>query len=143
MSPADIAKKIPVSVYIGLAALGALYVIGRRKGASGGIGDAIGTGIGAVVGNIATGAVKGASTGAGKAVGAVLQAPAAIVDGVGAQLSGNDDFSLGSWFYDLTHKDYDPNQPVKFYQSQQTLRTGAAETNALWGPIGDVKLRAN
>lgn len=31
------------------------------------------------------------------------------VNAVGGALTGDDSFSLGGWFYDLTHDEYDPN----------------------------------
>jgi hypothetical protein len=34
------------------------------------------------------------------------------VNSVGSSVTGNDDFSLGSWLYDVIHgDDYDPNDP--------------------------------
>lgn len=34
------------------------------------------------------------------------------VNQVGTAITGDSEFSLGSWFYDLTHPAYDPNAPA-------------------------------
>ena len=44
------------------------------------------------------------------------------VSAVGGALTGQDDFSLGSWIYDITHKDYNPS-------NVQTQAKVAAPTN--------------
>jgi hypothetical protein len=49
--------------------------------------------------------------------------------------------SLGGWFYDVTHRNYDPSTGLE--TAGKTLENGANETDRLWGPIGSVLLRAN
>jgi hypothetical protein len=49
--------------------------------------------------------------------------------------------SLGGWFYDVTHRNYDPSTGLE--TAGKTLEQGAKETDRLWGPIGSVLLRAN
>lgn len=61
------------------------------------------------------------------------------VNAVGAAVSGNKDFSLGGWFYELTHEEYDPNSGLQ--TGPKTVRDGARKTDQLWGPIGGVQLR--
>jgi len=39
------------------------------------------------------------------------------VNAAGAAVSGDKSFSLGSWLYDVFHKDYDPNAPIKHMPS--------------------------
>lgn len=49
--------------------------------------------------------------------------------------------SLGGWFYDVTHRDYDPSDGLQ--TAANTVADGARETDTLWGRIGSVILRAN
>lgn len=43
---------------------------------------------------------------------------------VGGALSGSADWSLGSWLYDVTHDDYDPNAPAQAAGSVDTQAPG-------------------
>lgn len=47
------------------------------------------------------------------------------VNAIGSTLTGDQDFSLGSYLYDLTHSDYDPNAT-------------ASSSGGLWASVKDV-----
>ncbi len=49
--------------------------------------------------------------------------------------------AIGGWVYDITHRDYDPNSGLK--SAPKTVSDGARATDALWGRVGAVELRAN
>jgi hypothetical protein len=68
-----------------------------------------------VIGRKVAGAVPGAVSAVGQAVNPVNpdNVFATGVNRVGGAVSGQgSDWSLGSWIYDLTHEDYDPNAPA-------------------------------
>lgn len=73
------------AVYVGVR-----YVLPKLGAMLPAAGGAVGT----AVGSIAAGAA---------------QVPYSVVNGVGAGISGDDDWTLGGWLYDLTHDEYDPN----------------------------------
>jgi hypothetical protein len=60
-----------------------------------------------------SGAVGDAARAVGEAVNPTSDKNLAYrgVNAVGEALTGDTDFNLGGWIYDLTHKDYDPNAP--------------------------------
>jgi len=68
------------------------------------------------------------------------------VGAVANAASGGTLEQLGGWLgrkvYDWTTPAYNPNAP-RMIRDPQTLRQGAANTDALWGPLGGVELRAN
>jgi len=128
MSAIDKALQNPVP--LALAAGGLLllvYFLGRKTVADVASGTA-----GVLTGNNA--ATRGtAYQGAG-----VLGTAGAIVDrtsgGIFSDLGG----ALGSWFYDVTHGEYDPNKG--YITDASVLRQGAQNTDSLWGRLGGVQL---
>lgn len=49
--------------------------------------------------------------------------------------------ALGGWFYDVTHREYDPSAGLQ--TPAKTVADGARKTDSLWGPIGSVSLRSH
>lgn len=53
---------------------------------------------------------------------------------IGEALTGDKDFSLGGWLYDLTHDEYDPNAPPTFEPRTTQVRKTAALYESLLSP---------
>lgn len=52
------------------------------------------------------------------------------VNAVGTALTGDESFSLGGWFYDLTHKAYDPN--ADYRTPEYAPRSAQVREEAAW-----------
>ena len=78
------------------------------------------------IGRGVAGALPGAAATVGNAINPVNPDNifAGGVNAVGGALSGSSDWSLGSWLYDVTHDDYDPNAPAQAAGSVDTVAPG-------------------
>lgn len=78
------------------------------------------------IGRKVAGAIPGAASAVGQAINPVNPDNifAGSVNAVGGALSGQDDWSLGSWVYDVTHEEYDPNAPAQAARRADTAAQG-------------------
>lgn len=134
MTIVDKALKNPIPVAIGIAVvLGAVYLIGRRV-----VVDVASVPAGIVTGNNVI--TRGARTNAYEGRG-IVGTLGATVDRAGGGFFSWLGERIGRGVYDLTHREYDPNDGMQ--TAPKTVRDGATATDALWGPIGGVELRSN
>lgn len=121
----------PLQFALGVAIVGvvAYFIVKRATGA------AVETAVGVVTGDNAL--TKGTPY-QGAGVLGTLGAAANAASGGHLQSIGE---SLGGWIYDLTHAEYDPSTGLQ--SAPKTVSDGARATDALWGPVGSVSLRAN
>lgn len=113
MTAGRILKAVPLGVWLAAGAAGVVYILGRQalarlpNGGAAGLGETLGRGAAELVG----GTVKGVAAGTGAVLGSVIKAPAEIADSAVRSATDGRGASLGSWLYDLTHDEYDPNAP--------------------------------
>lgn len=103
------------------------------KSAGGPIGVAIALiGVGATLYFVFGGRLKRGLQAAGEAVNPTSDKNLAYrgVNAVGAAVTGDDSFSLGSWFYDLTHREYDPNADMPKRTPTFVPRSNAVKAEA-------------
>lgn len=88
---------------------------------------------------------KGAVVDAAKAVGTAVNPVSdknlayRATNAVGEAITGDQSFSLGSWFYDFTHEAYDPNKPITRAAEKRSYATSLL--NLLRGGSDPVTLR--
>lgn len=120
----------PIQLAVGLAIVaGVVYFLGRKV-----ITEAAAAAGGVVSGN---NALTAGTPYAGAGLAGTLGAAANAASGGSLQSIGE---ALGSWVFDVFHTEYDPNSGLQ--TGAKTVTNGARKTDALWGPIGNVKLRA-
>lgn len=131
MKAVDKILENPIQLAIGVGLVVTLVYFLARKTA----GDAA-QGVGGIItgNNAATRgtAYEGAGV-VGTVAGSIDKASGGVLSSIGE--------SLGGWFYDVTHKDYDPSTGLQ--SGAKTVKNGASATDLLWGSIGSVELRSN
>ena len=112
MNAAKLLRAIPPMAWITAGGVLLLYVLGRQALArlpGGASAASIGETLGRGAGELVSGAVSGAAAGTGSVLGAVIKAPSQAADSAVRAITDGRGLSVGSWFYDLVHDDYNPN----------------------------------
>jgi hypothetical protein len=120
----------PIQLALGIAVvIGVVYYVGRKV-----VTDVASTGASIVSGDNAI--TRGTPYQGAGILGTLGSAANTALGGVPQSVGER----LGDWLFELTHKDYDPNEGLT--TGARIVKQGAANTQALWGSIGGVELRA-
>lgn len=120
----------PIQLALGIAVVvGVVYFVGRKV-----VTDVASTGADIVSGNNAV--TRGTPYEGAGILGTLGSATNTALGGVPQSIGEK----IGDWLFDLTHKDYDPNEGLT--TGARIVKQGAANTDALWGSVGGVELRA-